>query len=129
MLSTLTGFPRPDAAYERWAAGVRRGTDARRARKPATLPGVADPWWASELLRRRGELVSYLEARAGLVSATAREVVDALGAELAERFQRDRKHYPAAWFQEDAPEARAAGAYVELLRTIALRRSYDHLRT
>jgi len=89
---------------------------------------VADPWWASELLRRRAELVGFLEARAGLTTATAREVVDALGTELTERFQVDRRQYPAAWFREEVPEARIAGAYYELLRTIALRRSYDYLR-
>jgi hypothetical protein len=101
---------------------------ARGVGKPGTLAGVADPWWASELLRRRSELVSFLEVRAGLSSTTAREVVDALGTELAERFQVDRRHYPAAWFREVAPEPRPAAAYFELLRTIALRRSYDYLR-
>src|SRR5438045_2529722 len=44
----------------------RVGAGARGAGKPATLPRVADPWWASELLRRRAELAAFLEARAGL---------------------------------------------------------------
>lgn len=89
---------------------------------------MADPWWASELLRRRAELAAFLEARAGLSPATAREVVDAMGAELAERFQVNRRQYPAPWFQEVAPEPKLTVAYLELVRTIALRRSYDFLR-
>src|SRR5439155_17880175 len=97
---------------------------ARGAGKPATLPRVADPWWASELLRRRAELAAFLEVRAGLNPVTAREVVDALAAELAERFQADRRRYPSAWFHGDAPEPKLTAAYLELLRTIALRRSY-----
>src|SRR5262249_49513205 len=48
--------------------------------------------------------------------------------ELAERFQAGRRLYPVDWFQEEAPEPRTAGAYLELLRTIALRRSYDYPR-
>jgi hypothetical protein len=90
---------------------------------------VADPWWASELLRRRAELAAFLESRAGLGPTTAREVVDALAAELAERFQERRRRYPAAWFRQETPEPKLVAAYLKLLRTIALRRSYDHLRT
>ncbi|HEY8209067.1 MAG TPA: hypothetical protein VIG99_16365 [Myxococcaceae bacterium] len=107
---------------------TRAEAGAKGEAKPATLPRVADPWWASELLRRRAELAGFLEARAGLSLGTAREVVDAMAAELAERFQANRRHYPAVWFREVAPEPKLTAAYLELLRTIALRRSYDYLR-
>jgi len=94
----------------------------------ATLPRVADPWWASELLRRREELAAFVEARAGLGPVMAREVVDALAAELAERFQERGRRYPTAWFRQGTPEPKLVAAYLKLLKTIALRRSYDHLR-
>lgn len=105
----------------------RRRSPPPRTRR-VTLPRVADPWWASELLRRRAELAAFLEARAGLGPITAREVVDALATELAERFQERGRRYPAAWFREGTPEPKLVAAYVRLLQTIALRRSYDHLR-
>lgn len=125
MFSPRTGPRRPRVRARR--PGLAR-CHAPPAEKPATLPDVVDPWWASELLRRRAELVGFLEARAGVSNAVAHEIVDGLGTELVERFK-DRRLYPVAWFREDVPEPRIAAAFHELLRTIALRRSYDHLRS